>query len=73
MEFYEIWEFDERQVKFIVQGQRIYDYFGFDWHLPLWDGEFTRFWSEMPLNFRKNKSLYKEYLRSWNYMSFLRI
>ncbi len=68
-DLYEIWEFEERQVKFIVQGQRIYDYFGFDWHLPLWDGEFTRFWSEMPLKFRKNKSLYIEYLRSWNYMS----
>ena len=66
-DLYEIWEYKERQVKFIVQGQRIYDYFGFDWYLPFWDGDFVRFWSKIPLEFRKNKSLYNQFLNSWNF------
>ena len=57
----------ERQVKFIIQGQRIYDYFDFDWYLPFWDGEVIRFWSEMPIELRKNQYLYKDYLRKWKF------
>ena len=66
-DIYEVWEYQERQVKFIIQGQRVYDYFGFDWYLPFWDASVVRFWSEMPIELRKNQYLYKDYLRKWNF------
>ena len=66
-DIYEIWEYHERQVKFILQGQRVYDYFGFDWYLPFWDGAFVRFWSEIPTELRINQFLYKKYLKNWNF------
>ena len=72
-DIYEIWEYYERQVKFIIQGQRIYDYFGFDWYLPFWDGEAIRFWSEMPLELRKNQYLFKDYLKRVILPDFLEI
>ena len=71
-DIYEIWEYYERQVKFIIQGQRIYDYFGFDWYLPFWDGEVIRFWSEMPLELRKNQYLFKDYLKKGNFAGLFR-
>ena len=52
-DIYEVWEYQERQVKFIIQGQRVYDYFGFDWYLPFWDASVVRFWSEMPIELEK--------------------
>ena len=66
-DIYEVWEYQERQVKFIIQGQRVYDYFDFDWYLPFWDAAVVRFWSEMPIELRKNQYLYKDYLRKWNF------
>ena len=71
-DIYEIWEYHERQVKFIIQGQRIYDYFDF-WYLPFWDAAVVRFWSEMPIELRKNQYLYKDYLRKGNFAGFLKI
>jgi len=64
---YERWEFEERQTKYIVNGQRVYDYFSINWHLPLWDGEFVRFWCQVPLDFRYKQNLYKKYLKDWDY------
>ncbi len=64
---YERWEFEERQIKYIVNGQRVYDYFSLDWRLPLWDGEFVRFWCHVPVELRYKQKLYRKYLSSWNY------
>ena len=64
---YERWEFEERQTKYIVNGQRVYDYFSLNWQLPLWDGEFVRFWCDVPVELRYKQKLYRKYLASWNY------
>jgi len=64
---YERWEFEERQIKYIINGQRVYDYFSLNWHLPLWDGEFVRFWCGVPVELRYKQKLYRKYLTSWNY------
>ena len=64
---YEQWEWQERQAKWVVNGQRLYDFMGFKWELPLWDGELTKFWATVPLNQRLKQSLFIDYLEDFNY------
>ena len=35
--------------------------------LPLWDSEFVKFWTTVPLDLRYKQNLYKKYLTDWNY------
>src|SRR5690606_6258341 len=47
---YEAWEWQERQAKFIVNSVRVYEYFGYDWWLPLWDADLMAFFESLPLD-----------------------
>jgi len=60
---YERWDWQERQAKFIVNSVRAYEFWGYDWWLPLWDSEYIDFWSRVPLRYRFDRILYKEYVR----------
>lgn len=64
---YEMWEYEERQTKYVINGQRTYEYYGLDWDLPLWDLELVEFYKNMPYIYKINQSLYKNYLKEWNY------
>ena len=64
---YELWEYKERQAKYVVNGQRIYDFLGMDWSLPLWDREFTTFWRDTKISHKYKQSLYRTWLQQWNY------
>mgnify|MGYP001246717699 CR=1 FL=1 len=64
---YESWEWQERQAKVVASGQRAYDCLDIEWRLPHWDFEYMSFWSTVPLNLRKNQSLYKMYLKKYDY------
>jgi asparagine synthase (glutamine-hydrolysing) len=61
--FYERLEFESRQAKYVISGERVYEFFGYDWRLPLWDGSYVDFWSRVPLEHKVQQSLYIEFLQ----------
>ena len=63
---YELLEYHNRQVKFVVNLQRIYDFCRIDWMLPLWDKEVINFWKDIPLDQKINQKLYKTTLEELN-------
>ena len=56
-------EFMDRQSKYTIAGQRSYEYFGFDWSLPLWDDPYLAFWEAVPRPARRSQALYRTVLR----------
>ncbi|HYD60717.1 MAG TPA: asparagine synthetase B family protein [Noviherbaspirillum sp.] len=60
---YERWEWQERQAKFICNSVRVYEFFGYDWWLPLWDMGLVRFAQGVPLHLRQGRRWYNEYVR----------
>lgn len=64
---YEYWEWQERQSKYVVNEQRIYDYLCLSWQLPLWQKEYLDFWRNVPVERKLGQNLYLSYLRKYNY------
>ena len=56
---YEYAEFQDRQCKYVVTGQRIYEFLGHEWRLPLWDNSYLAFWQGVPLRDKAGQALYK--------------
>ena len=54
----EAWLARERMAKYVVNGLRCYEFYGYGWRLPLWDTAFLAFWREQPLTNKKDKNLY---------------
>lgn len=48
----------ERQAKFIVNSVRVYEFFGYEWLIPLWDHALFSFWSHIPIPQRYQRRLY---------------
>ena len=69
---YERWEYQERQSKYIVNGQRIYDFLGLNWALPWWDREYVEFWQNVPASTKAGKALYLRYLDDYDYKGLFR-
>ena len=55
---FEAWDCAERQAKFIVNSVRVYESFGYEWRLPLFDSELMDFWARVPLALRNGRALY---------------
>lgn len=52
-------EWQERQSKYLVNSLRLYEFFGYDWWMPLWDLEFANWLHSAPRAITANKSWYK--------------
>lgn len=66
MKRYEEWEWRARQCELVIAGQRVYDFFGLAWELPLWDDAYLAFWPTLPFAAKFRQSLYIEYLRTFD-------
>jgi asparagine synthase (glutamine-hydrolysing) len=64
---YEHSEFRNRQSKYVISGQRAYEFYGYEWRLPLWDDSYLEFWEKVPLNLKLNQKLYTDMLRTQNW------
>lgn len=64
---YEYGEFIDRQAKYVINGQRLYEYLDLDWRLPLWQRSCLDFWERAPLSAKANQSLYREVLERDNW------
>lgn len=61
-ELYERFDFEERQVKFITNAVRIYDYYGLQWYLPFWDKEVIKFWNKVSIKDRFERKYFLEFV-----------
>ena len=64
---YEMSECLNRQVKYVVAGQRTYEWHGYDWRLPLWDNAFLDFWKAAPLAAKAGRRLFRETFAECNW------
>jgi asparagine synthase (glutamine-hydrolysing) len=69
---YEQWECEERQVKWVIHAQRVNDFFGYDWQLPLWDIELAGFFEKVPIRLKLDQRLYRLWLQRWDYRGLFR-
>jgi asparagine synthase (glutamine-hydrolysing) len=65
--FYEYSEFIDRQSKYVITGQRAYEFYGYEWRMPLWDNEYLDFWVNVPASLKRNQSLYLDMLKKNNF------
>lgn len=60
----EYFDSNERQAKFILNSVRVYEFFGYEWRIPLCDSELIEFFLRVPIEYRINCNLYKKYARN---------
>lgn len=65
----ESWEYDGRQIAYVVNGQRIYEFLGYDWEMPLWDKAIVDFFKDISLPLKFDQTLWKSWLKWYNYNS----
>jgi asparagine synthase (glutamine-hydrolysing) len=59
---YECWDWEERQSKFIVNSIRAYEFWGYEWRIPLWDNDVMDYWRMIPLPMRVGTCLYDRHV-----------
>ncbi|MHA1524053.1 MAG: asparagine synthase-related protein, partial [Alphaproteobacteria bacterium] len=64
---YEALELQDRQSKYVIARQRIYEFLGLEWRLPLWDDAYLDFWQQVPLAQKASQSLYRDFLHTANW------
>ena len=64
---YEWCEFQDRQSKYVLNGQRTYEFEGLEWRLPLWDREYLDFWECANVSAKQYQNLYKSVLTNDNW------
>jgi asparagine synthase (glutamine-hydrolysing) len=56
------WELKERHAKFIVNSASVYNFFGYEYIMPLWDISLLDFFTSLPYSYRVFKNFYNDVL-----------
>lgn len=64
---YEYAEFQDRQAKSVISRQRIYEFMGLEWRLPLWSRDYLDFWYKVPVEAKAYQKLYRDMLLDENW------
>ena len=64
---YERFEYEERQAKYVINGQRNYEFLDLNWLLPLWQHDVVNFWRDVPIEAKYQQKLYRATINNWNY------
>ena len=67
---HEYLEMTNRQIKWVIKRQKIYDFFSLSWALPMWDVDFMSFWERVPLQHKLQQNLFVEMLNEQNWGAF---
>ncbi|QLD87081.1 hypothetical protein HWV23_15565 [Natronomonas halophila] len=59
----ERWDWQERQAKFIPR-KHIFEFWDYDWWMPLWDEEFVNFWCRLPVDAKADKQIFRNYVEN---------
>jgi len=62
---YDFFDWRERQAKFIVNSVRVYEFWGYEWRLPMWELDFLEYWRRIPIRQRFQRQLYKSYVAKY--------
>lgn len=60
--YLELWEWQERQTKRVINMQKVYEFFNFDWELPLWHDEYINFWIDQSYEHKVRRNLFVNYV-----------
>ena len=60
---YRRWWWQGGDSKFLVNSVRVYNFWGYEWWLPLWDLEIANFWSRVPIIHRFERNLSKAHFK----------
>lgn len=55
-----LFNWKERQSKYIANSLRVYEFFQYEWWMPLWDKDFAILWKKVPDNERVDRVVYKK-------------
>ncbi|MEX0967210.1 MAG: asparagine synthase-related protein [Bacteroidia bacterium] len=58
----EHWITVNRQAKYTVNANRVSEFFGYEWRMPLWDDAWMQLWYRIPESQRVGQKLYREFL-----------
>ena len=64
---YETLEFYNRQVKYVINGTRNYEFFGYEWRMPLWDFEYLKYWEKISYENKCSQKLYRDIIYESNW------
>ena len=65
--YFEFLEYAGRQTQYVTGQQRAYDFFDYEWRLPLWSEYFLDFWEKVPVEYKTRQNLYVDTLRKNNW------
>lgn len=59
---HENWFTNHKVSRYVINGLRSFEYYGFEWRMPLWERNFVEFWYHVSNQFRIDKKFYEQML-----------